>query len=93
MRVVRLLERSGHVAEGVVQGVAKWAKARKDANADDRSDQAVFDCRGAGLVLEEAREDRGHVETPKCRLQILFQFDAWQAAIAFELEMTLRLIC
>ena len=49
-----LLELALDVGEGVVDAAADCSRAADDGDRDEGCDQAVFDGRGAGFVLEKA---------------------------------------
>src|SRR5436309_394413 len=50
--------------EGVAQLAAEQRQHRGDGDGHERGDQAILDGGGAGLVLHEARNELGHLDTP-----------------------------
>ena len=58
--------------EGSVQVGVDLTEDGDDADAEDRSNEAVFDGRGARLILQEARENVRHdFETPNVDFKFL----------------------
>src|SRR5262245_16503396 len=59
-----LLDIAGGVVEQRTEVRTHEAGTRNDGNADERGNQAVFNSRGAGLVLGKTGEKRGHDNSP-----------------------------
>src|SRR3954464_15594860 len=65
------VQRGGNAGELRVQRVAESAGADDDGERDEGSDQAIFDSRRAGLILDKARKKLGHSRAPTPRVTAL----------------------